>query len=245
MIVGGVWAVPMMTGVFAIVVLLALVWFISKVNHGAARRPRRNWSRAGTSPRPGPPGYNAHAAPCRTLGRDDAADRLREPAHRLVDRRGLRGIPGCRPEHLGGLRLAPAGTTAGADVRTVTRVATGDGQGLGSCATAPRQVAVPSPQNALEFYNTGVVEYAHQYNAGAVLVSPVQHRRCNPPARVEGKLSDQAKGHDPDPVRADVQPRRAAHHRSRAGHGVPGRQVDRPAEDRRGHQRADLVVHGP
>jgi hypothetical protein len=162
MIAGRDWLGPMMAAALVVVVLPLWVWVLSKINHGAGRRPRRDRSRNSARSRSSsrPQGYNADAARCRTLRSDDAADRSQPPAHRLVDRRGLRRIPRDRPEYLGGVRLSGSGTPAGTDVRTFAGMAARDRQGMGSRPTSPRPVAVDPQLTPNALYNTGAVKSA-------------------------------------------------------------------------------------
>jgi hypothetical protein len=139
------WVAPLVAAGLGAVVLPLWIWILTRINHGAVRRPRRNRRRAGVSSRlDGRKDYSVDAAFCRTLNTDDTLGRPQRTAHRLVDRAGLRNLPRDHAQHLDGLRVAGSGTATRAHVRPLAGLASPDREGVGRVSPASRQLASSS-----------------------------------------------------------------------------------------------------
>ena len=164
-------AVPLI--VFGVGVgLLALeVVFLILVNHGAARRRRirgrrRSATRSATGQR-----WKSGVAPSRNVRRDDAYADHRRAAHGLVDRSGLRDVPGDHPQHVGGIRGPGSGACAGAHFRPFAGMASLDHQDLGRQPAASRQVDHRTAPLPSRLANTALALYSQALNTAPKLYS--------------------------------------------------------------------------
>ncbi len=170
------WLMSKMPGTVPLIVflvgvgLLALeIVFIALVNHGGVcrrriRERRRRSVRTATRRR-----YVGDGAFSRTVNGDDADADDRRAAHGLVDRSGLRRVPGNHPQHLGGVRRSRTGARSRADVRPFARVAPGDDQDLGRRSAPSWQVRHASPPSESPLANTALALYSQAMNTAPTL----------------------------------------------------------------------------
>lgn len=159
--------------VFAIGVgLLTLeIVFIVLVHHGADWRERlREHRRRSTMPGIGQQRLGGSSA-SRTVKRDDAHPDDRRAAHGLVDRSGLRRIPGDHPRYVGRVRRSRSGARSRAHVWPFSRVASHHGQDLGREPAASRPVGHPAPPSSLDLVNTAQELYSQSSNTAWTLYS--------------------------------------------------------------------------
>lgn len=91
-----------------------------------------------------PAGYSFGAVLCRMLRGDAEPRRAYRPAHRLVDSRRLRTLPGHRPEHMDGVRGSTAGAWPGPYVRPFAGLASFNGPNLGRLAPSSGALTQPA-----------------------------------------------------------------------------------------------------